>query len=300
MVHIKHGFQGQRMIILPVFIIDNMANNPMMNDLFIHSLGYFPKAKYHHIDRPAGCAENILIYCSKGKGWIRYKEEIFELTENQFIIISAQTPHSYGANEEDPWTIYWIHFKGYKSPLFEKLYNKTLSIVPQNNSRIEDRINLFEEMYKALNDSFEIEALHYANLCLGYFLGTILYINTYRNSKESRKYGTSLINLATHYMNENIDKKMKLDDIARHFGYSTSYFYRLFYKSVGYSPMDYFNQLKIYRSCYYLLSSPRRINEISLSVGIDDPYYFSRLFKKIMGVSPSKYRSMNKHSQATI
>ena len=294
MVQIKHGFQGQRMIILPFYVVDKMSNNPMMNDLFIHSLGYFPKARYHYIDRPSGCAENILIYCSKGKGWLNCGNESFELTENHFFIISANTPHRYGSSDEDPWTIYWIHFKGYKSTLFETLYNKPLSILPQNDSRIEDRIRLFEEMYTVLNDSLEIETLHYANLCLGYFLGTILYIDTYRSNNESYKYGTSLISLATHYMNENIEKKLKLDDIARYFGFSTSYFYRLFYKSVGYSPMDYFNQLKIYRSCYYLLSTSRRINEISMNVGFDDPYYFSRIFKKRIGVSPSKYRAMNK------
>ena len=293
MVQIKHGFQGQRMIILPFYLVDKMANDPMMNDLFIHSIGYFPKAKHHYIDRPTGCAENILIYCSKGKGWLSCGKESFELTENQLILISAQTPHRYGANNEDPWSIYWMHFKGSKSALFNALYNKPLSILPQNDSRIEDRIRLFEEIYKVLNDSLEIEALHYANLCLGYFLGTILYVDTYRSSNESYKYGTSLINLATHYMNENIDKKLKLEDIAQHFGYSTSYFYRLFFKSLGFAPMDYFNQLKIYRSCYYLLSTSWHINEISSNVGFDDPYYFSRIFKKKMGVSPSKYRIMN-------
>lgn len=296
MVQIKHGFQGQRMIILPFYLVERMGEDPLMNDLYIHSLGYFPNARYHYIDRPNGCSEFILIYCTKGKGWFESVGGKFELHENQFVILSSETPHRYGSDDENPWSIYWIHFKGYKSSMFSELMDKPCSISPNKNSRIEDRIVLFEQIYKVLNDSLADNALHYANLCLAYFLGTILYLNIYRNSNESHKYGTSLANLATHYMNENIEKKLKLSDLAGYFGYSTSYFYRIFYKSIGYAPMEYFNYLKIQRACYYLINSSRQITEIALNLGFDDPYYFSRLFKKVMGVSPTKYKIQNKLS----
>lgn len=58
MVQIKHGFQGQRMIILPFYLVERMGEDPLMNDLCIHSLGYFPNARW--------CSEFILIYCTKG------------------------------------------------------------------------------------------------------------------------------------------------------------------------------------------------------------------------------------------
>lgn len=299
MTQIKHGFHGQWSIILPYFIVEEMGKNPMMNDIYFHSLGYFPSAKYHYINRPTGCPENILIYCTKGGGWFELNGKIHPVNENQFIILPANAAHRYGANDTNPWTIYWIHFKGYKSELFSEIYGKVISIDPENNSRIDERFKLFEDIYNVLSDSHDESALQYANFGLTYFLGSILYIRTHRNSKVENRYGTSLIHLATHYMNENIGNKLKLSDIAEHFGYSVSYFYRLFYKNMGIAPMEFFNQLKVQRSCYYLLNSTMKVNQISILVGFDDPYYYSRLFKKMMGVSPARYRVVNKLNNFT-
>src|SRR5690606_40995788 len=59
---------------------------------------------------------------------------------------------------------------------------------------------------------------------------------------------------------------------------------------LGYSPIEYFNHLKIQHACQLLQFSDRRIFEIALAIGIEDPYYFSRLFSTQMGISPKQYR----------
>ena len=296
MMQIKHGFQGQWSIILPYFTVDRMGKNTMMNDLYFHSLGYFPNAKYHYINRPEGCPENILIYCTKGGGWIEIDGKMQAVGENQFVILPANKAHRYGANELNSWSIYWIHFKGYKSELFSKVYGQVISLDSENTLRIDERFKLFEDIYNVLLDSYDDSALQYANSGLAYFLASILYVKRSGDPKTENKYGTSLIHLASHYMNQNIGNKLKLSDIARHFGYSVSYFYRLFYRNMGIAPMEYFNQLKVQRSCYYLINSTMKVNQISIMVGFDDPYYYSRLFKKMMGVSPVRYRAVNKQA----
>lgn len=95
-------------------------------------------------------------------------------------------------------------------------------------------------------------------------------------------------------MKENIEKRLTLDEIARHVGYSTSHFLTLFNKRTGYSPLAYFNQLKIQQACQLLDFSNMKINQICYKIGIEDTYYFSRLFRKIMGMSPRQYKSMRK------
>jgi transcriptional regulator GlxA family with amidase domain len=67
----------------------------------------------------------------------------------------------------------------------------------------------------------------------------------------------------------------------------------MFCKEVQFSPINYFLHLKIERAGQLLLHTNMKINQISLKLGFDDPYYFSRLFKKIKGVSPKQYRETN-------
>jgi AraC-like DNA-binding protein len=290
MAHIDNGFPGQRMIVLPFYTVNKMGEDPLMQDLYIHSLGFFSNAQYHYIDRPYGCPEYLLIYCTKGKGWFETDGKRTTLNENQFVILQAQQPHKYGSDQTSPWTIYWIHFKGYKAELFADQYNCAISIFPEESSRINDRIKLFEEIYTVLSDSFEPENLHYANLCLGYFLGTIRYVKTFRSLAKHKDYGNTVTNLATHYMTENIEKNLSLADLANYFGFSPAYFCRIFHKNAGFSPMTYFMHLKIQQACYYLQTTSFRINQISCKLGFEDPYYFSRIFSRIMGMSPQSYR----------
>lgn len=65
MAKIKHGFSGQRLIVYPFYVIEQALNNPLVADLVVHSMGYFPKAESHYIDRASGCGEYLLIYCTK-------------------------------------------------------------------------------------------------------------------------------------------------------------------------------------------------------------------------------------------
>ena len=58
----------------------------------------------------------------------------------------------------------------------------------------------------------------------------------------------------------------------------------------------YFSNLKIQKSCQYLYFTDLSIKEICREVGFDDPYYFSRMFKKLMGMAPSKYKALYKHT----
>ncbi|MBQ8606821.1 MAG: helix-turn-helix transcriptional regulator, partial [Bacteroidaceae bacterium] len=73
----------------------------------------------------------------------------------------------------------------------------------------------------------------------------------------------------------------------------TSYFSALFSEVMGLGPLAYFNQLKMQRACELLSFTDLKINQLCYKVGIADPYYFSRLFRQTMGVSPKEYRGQN-------
>ena len=91
-------------------------------------------------------------------------------------------------------------------------------------------------------------------------------------------------------MKENIERRLTLKEISEAVGYSSSHFSLIFKKEIGHSPLNYFNLLKIQKACFLLDSTDMKISQICYKIGIEDAYYFSRLFSKIMGMSPRDYK----------
>ncbi|MBN9393299.1 MAG: helix-turn-helix domain-containing protein [Chloroflexi bacterium] len=79
-------------------------------------------------------------------------------------------------------------------------------------------------------------------------------------------------------------------DLAEKCGMSQTTFRQAFYKVTGRNPHQYFEQLRIERAAQLLLQTERSINSIARAEGYDDPYHFSRVFKRVMGASPYRFR----------
>ncbi len=95
--------------------------------------------------------------------------------------------------------------------------------------------------------------------------------------------------IADYYM-----KQITIADLAKIANMSESNLYASFKKYFGISPIAYLNHRRLSNAANKLLTTDDTIGEIGSSVGIKDPYYFSKLFKKSFGVSPRKYRSISR------
>jgi AraC-like DNA-binding protein len=157
---------------------------------------------------------------------------------------------------------------------------------------MEDRIRLFEEIYLNLEMGYGRENLYFANMTLWYFLSSFLFVSQFRQIK--RLYGKEFPATTISFMKENLDKTLTLQDLAGRSGYSVSHFTTLFRSKTGYTPVDYFINLKLQRACQYLDMTDLRVKEIADQLGYTDPYYFSRLFRNHIGISPGQYRKNKK------
>jgi AraC-like DNA-binding protein len=81
---------------------------------------------------------------------------------------------------------------------------------------------------------------------------------------------------------------------------SVTHFSALFRKKTGHSPIEYFNHLKIQKACQYLAFTSMTVKELAFYIGIEDQYYFSRMFTRLMGISPSAYRKRNTENKSII
>ena len=286
----RDGFEGQRAVVLPKSIINKFClHNPLINKAFITDIGYYPKAKFHFRERPHGAEQNILIYCVEGKGQITLDNKKYIILPGDFFVILNGKAHYYETDILNPWTIYWCHFKGEQADeIINQIlikYNSLKSSIPFTDVRI----NLFNELYSNLEKGYSFENISYVNLIFLQFLSSFLFPEKFNLNLETN--AIDVVDISIQFMQENMFKPLTLKILAQNVNSSSSHYSAVFKKKTGFPPIEYLNHLKIQKACQYLQFTELRIKEIAFRIGIEDQYYFSRLFVKTMGFSPSEYRS---------
>jgi AraC family transcriptional regulator, arabinose operon regulatory protein len=292
MPHKSDGFYNQVAIVLPEYIQSELQQNPLTKLLYVSDVGFYPKAQHHYRMRPKGCEQNILIYCIEGSGWVETNNVKKRIETGCFFIIPADLPHTYGSDDRTPWSIYWIHFTGIQAPLFcnqALLYNTLHS---GENTRNDRRIRLFNEIFQNLSMGYSKENLEYASVCLWYLLGSFSFLPQFERIRTIQQ--SDIVEKSILYMHNHLNETVTLHDIAAHCGYSDSHFSLIFKKKTTRSPIEYFLDLKMQQACQMLDFTTQPIKAIALELSFDDPFYFSRLFKKYIGISPIDYRKKKK------
>jgi AraC-like DNA-binding protein len=101
---------------------------------------------------------------------------------------------------------------------------------------------------------------------------------------------TDPLEAARSYIHHHYREELTLDELAQQAGLEPKYFSRRFKQFFGRAPIDYQIALRIHNACELLRTADRTLEEVAEGVGINDVYYFSRIFRKRMGVSPGRYR----------
>lgn len=286
----NEGFKNQKIVIFPSSVFDDYKNIPIINNLYITDIGFFPNAKHHYIGRVYGSKEYLLILCIKGEGFARVGEKNLILKEGDLVILPPNVSHTYGSSSKKPWDILFIHFKGDYCNYYFKDFDCTNTISLTLDNKVKLRSLIFD-LISLLEKGCIESNLAYSSQCLSYILSLLLLNNSSSTSylDSSIKY----IDMAVDYMKQNINDTLTLDDIANNIGLSRSHTSLIFKQKTNRSPIDFFIQLKIQHSCGILKYSTLSIKEIASSLGYEDQYYFSRVFKKVIGMSPAQYRKEN-------
>ncbi|MEO3944298.1 response regulator [Gorillibacterium sp. CAU 1737] len=114
-------------------------------------------------------------------------------------------------------------------------------------------------------------------------LSELLYL---KKQRQKRK----LIDNITQYVEERLDTKITLNEVAAHFNFTPNYLGQLFKLETGILFSDYLNELRMKRACALLMDPALKIYEIAEQVGYKNIIYFNRQFKQTMAMSPGEYR----------
>lgn len=270
----------------PSVVLAQQALQPLLADFIVTNTGYFTRVYGHHRRRDE-FDEFIIIHCLEGKGWFRSGGQTWHAGKGQVLFVLPDRGHEYGSDDADPWSIQWAHFRGARAHDYLALTDAShdhpvLTIGSQPSIHA-----LFTETLDAMQAGYSIQHLVRASTLLQQILSLVAMLTRY--TRASGSLGVNVEEII-NYMLDNLGERCTLDDFAEQACLSPSHFSRQFREKTGYAPVDYFIRLKIQRACELLETTALPIKAIGNELGYTDPYYFSRLFKKIVGTHPSQYR----------
>ena len=238
--------------------------------------------------RPRGRLDYQLLYIAAGKAHFHFDDKEQVVTAGHMVLYRPKEPQKYEYYGEDQTEVYWVHFTGGNVKNVLRSYGLT------DDKRVFycgsglDYQNLFRTMINEL----QMCKVNYAEMLEMYLRQIFIMLQRYflNSLKTDNAHVVEEINKATLYFNEHYSEDISIDEYAQNNHVSVSWFIRNFKQCTGSTPMQYILSKRIYNAEILLHDSTYNVTEIAEIVGYDNPLYFSRIFKKLKGISPSEYR----------
>ena len=270
--------------------------NPNVEDLSvpvkINNCGYYrvhtgPVIETPH---PEGRNDYQLLYIAAGKGYFYFKgsETPTVVTKGHMVLFRPKEPQVYNYYVEDKTEVYWVHFTGWKI----EEYLDSYELPKEENVFFTGVSPDYPWIYNQIIREMQLQRANYDDIIKLYLHHILLTINRY--IKESQQTSNETINdieRAVHYFNDNYTKPISIEQYAEEHLMSANWFIHSFKSVMKVPPMQYITNLRIAAAKGYLDNSNKTINEIAAAVGYDNALYFSRVFKKRTGMSPSEYKN---------
>jgi AraC-like DNA-binding protein len=291
---LREGFAGQDMFVIPRPIIANTLRHPLFRSLYPTDIGWYPAARYHFRERPAGARQDHIMLCVGGHGYVVIDGVENHLRTGNLLVIPRNVRHVYWAAEDAPWSLYWMHFLGEEADYYLERLPVPGSPVPVDRSTQNEAVRLFRDCLHSLEQGYSLESLVYAAQAARHILSLLLFRNHALRVERLEDGRNTQLELIIDLMRTQLAEQFSLKEFAERAGLSVSHFSELFRKYTDHSPMAYFTQLRIRHACRLLDLTAKPVKVVAFESGYVDPYYFSRVFKNVMGIPPERYRSIKK------
>ena len=258
--------------------------------LFLQETGSLTALKPHTSTR-SKLASYLFFIVVDGCGALEYGGKRISLSPGDCVFIDCMEPYSH-ITSKNLWKLQWVHFNGETMPgIYGKYQERGGQPVfrPQN---IEEYKNILDAIFSISASEDYLRDMK-INEQLSSLLTKIMEMSWIPEAQASMKRGTgrefSLRDIKG-YLDENLHKKIVLDELAEMFYINKYYLARLFKNQYGSSILNYVMDQRITQAKKMLRFTDKQIEVIGRDCGFDDANYFSRSFKKVEGISPNEYR----------
>lgn len=293
-LHLREGFAGQDMYVIPRPILAEARRHPLIRSLYPTDIGWYPKARYHYRERQNGALEDHLMMCIGGHGCVVVNDNQSHLQPGHMLIIPRNCRHVYWAAEDEPWSIYWMHFLGEDADYYVERMPRTAEPVAIESSTQKEAVRLFRDCLDTLENGYALPTLIYAAQSAQHILSLLLFRNPMLPMRQGAENRREKCDAIIDFMHAHISDPVSLETLASEAGLSVSHFSEMFRRETHHSPIAFYTHLRVRAACRLLDLTDKPVKVVAQETGYGDPYYFSRVFKKAMGVSPDKYRAIKK------
>lgn len=225
-----------------------------------------------------------VMYLSAGKAVVYINGKPTELTEGDVLLYLPNTLQRHIYLQKDNCVNKFVHFSGRVGKVLEGDPVRIIHVA--SRSEFESNFDRLIRAYCRIDRNREL-------LCDGYLRTLIALINDSEELAENPKDAMQeRIRMVINVINTHINEPIDLDSCANMCFVSRERFNHMFKEQTGCPPLQYINKVKIERAKQLLCDSGMTVNDCAETLGFTDVNYFSRLFRKITGISPSKYRKI--------
>lgn len=227
-----------------------------------------------HFFGPAVRPHWLLHYVVSGFGIFTRDGVTHRIGPGQMFVIPPYLETYYEADSERPWKYMWIGFTTEEQ--LPEIFSQPVISCPDAGA-------LFDEMLACSN--MENGRSAFLSGCLWKLVAVLL---------DHGKPKADYIDKALSYMHTEYTRQITIKDIAERLGLDRSYFSTIFSERVGTSPSEYLINLRLAKAAELMTIYGERPSTAAISVGYEDLYHFSKIFKKHFGVSPREYKKQAK------
>ena len=242
--------------------------------------------------RPRGRLDYQLLYVAAGKTVFYFDGEATEVTAGHMVLFQPRQEQHYEYFGKDKPEVYWVHFTGGEVKNILRHYGIPLDKNVLYSGTSATYAYLFKEMIHELQTC----RTGFEELLEMYLRQVFLLV---QRSWQERKptvnsYLAEEMEYARRYFNEHYNEPINIEEYAQSRGMSVSWFLRNFKQVTMKSPMQYILSIRISNAVSLLETTDYNVAEIAAIIGYDNPLYFSRIFRKQKGLSPSDFRKLRR------
>jgi AraC-like DNA-binding protein len=230
--------------------------------------------------------DHYLIHCIiSGRGVFSSGGKEYRLAAGDGFLVVPSLVASYAADQKDPWEYCWVGFNGSDA---KRLMGQTGLLDSSPVFHYGDE-NHFEQLMMKVCDASGSSPSEEARMESGLLLFLAELMEKFGTPSARHPNGYEYVQKAIKYIDYHYSSDIDIKDIASSVGISRSHLYRLFMQHISIPPNEYLMRYRIGKACELLENNNLSVGEVAYSAGFSDQLYFSRVFKKCMGMPPSRY-----------